>query len=111
MEDEVAHLRARVSRIEELHATGKATRATKLAEVQGWAISSQWPLYKLIRSNAFSKFVNECGMSQMTSTTIAALEVVATDFPDLDVKKDKYRYDEVARARASQDIAKALLKL
>lgn len=54
-------------------------------------------LYKLIRFKAFGHYVNMCEMSLMTATTTDAVKVISQDFPDLDLKKPEYGYDEEDR--------------
>lgn len=44
----------------------------------------------------FGRYVNACGMA---ITPVVAIELISLDFPDLDISKTKYGYDELVLER------------
>lgn len=53
-------------------------------------------MYKVIQSKAFRYYVNSCRMALIPLTTTDVVELINLDFPNLDIKKVEYGYDEVS---------------
>lgn len=66
-------------------------------------------LYKVIRAKAFGRYFSQCGMTLTPVVSTNVMELIILDFPNLDIRKDIYGYDEEARRNAFCHLAKAMM--
>lgn len=88
----------------------------KLQSLQKLLITSQGPmiessLYKLVRTHAFGDYISACGNVLNPAATTDAIEMISLDFPELDIQKALYGYDEEVRKWAGWLQAEAMLSL
>lgn len=68
-------------------------------------------LYKIFRTKAFGRCVNQYGMALTPVVTIDRWKLINLDFPDLDIRKDIYGYDEEARRSVCRHLAEAMMRV
>lgn len=68
-------------------------------------------LYKFVRTQAFGEYINGCADSLNPAATTNAIELISLDYPELNIKKAMYRYDEGAREKAGWLQVEATLKV
>lgn len=62
-----------------------------------------------MRLKAFGCYMNACSHAISPVVTMDAIELISLDFPDLNIKKSDYGYDEVTRKRVACQLTEAML--
>lgn len=94
----------------------ETTLRDKANNLRAQVISSQGSFLqasvcKLLRTNAFGKYMNACGSAINTLATIVAIELISLDFLDLNIKRSDYGYDTATRDQFGWRLVETMLQV
>lgn len=89
---------------------------SELEPLHTLAVSLQGPmikasLYKLMRTQGNGNYVNSCTNALNLVAMIDTVELISVDFPELDIRKTLYGYNEEARKKFGWLQVKAMLRV
>lgn len=93
----------------------KCAWKSEVESLRSQALTSQGPLlqaflYKLMRTNAFGEYINQCGGAINPLAMTDAIELISMDHPNLDINKLEYGYDKDAKEQCSWRLDEEMMR-